>query len=211
MLPTLAKAKQKAQDLLRKTDPNYAGNFSIEEVEGVGFIVWQEVRGGGSVLVGNDGGVLFSNATSIPNLHDKLIEAYKEGKRSDENAFGSTSTNITEEQVRSYVQMKFNEGDSSDRIEDRGFAFYIDTQPREYLDSKNNSKMTIGNGPIVILKDTSEIFSFSSSPLHMFGNAENRIGVNSATTAEEFQAALNDLKNMGDHTALHPETLDSRL
>jgi hypothetical protein len=204
-------ALQKAEDLLRKTDPNYSGNFGVEEVEGVGFIVWQEVRGGGSVLVGSDGGVLFSNATSIPNLHETLVEAYKNGKRSDENAFGSTSTNITEEQVRSYVQMKFNEADSSDRIEDRGFAFYIDTQPREYLDTRDDSKMTIGNGPIVILKSTGEVFSFSSNPLHMFGKSENRVGVNTAKSVEEFQTALNDLKNMGDHTALHPETLDSRL
>lgn len=80
-------ALQKGEDLLRKTDPNYSGTFGVEEIEGVGYIVWQEVRGGGSILVGNDGGVLFSNATSIPNLHEQLIEAYKEGKRSDEGAF----------------------------------------------------------------------------------------------------------------------------
>lgn len=180
---SLNESKEKAEALLRKTDPNYSGTFGIEEVEGVGYIVWQEVRGGGSILVGKDGGVLFSNITSIPNLHETLVEAYKSGKRSDESAFGSTSTSITEEQVRSYAQTKFNEADSSDRIEDRSFAFYINTQPREYIDTKDNSKMTIGNGPIIILKDTGEVFSFSSNPLHMFGKAENRVGVNSASTA----------------------------
>ena len=80
-------ALQKAEDLLRKTDSNYSGTFGIEEVEGVGYIVWQEVRGGGSILVGNEGGVLFSNITSIPNLHEVLVEAYKQGKRSDEGTF----------------------------------------------------------------------------------------------------------------------------
>lgn len=113
--------------------------------------------------------------------------------------------------MRNYAQKRFNEADSSDRIEDRGFAFYIDTQPREYLDTRDDSKMTIGSGPIVILKSTGEVFSFSSNPLHMFGKSENRVGVNTAKSVEEFQTALNDLKNMGDHTALHPETLDSRL
>jgi|GEM_PF-3404349 len=204
-------ALQKAEDLLRKTDPNFSGTFGIEEVEGVGYIVWQEVRGGGSILVGNEGGVLFSNATSIPNLHEKLAEAYKEGKRSDVSAFGSASISITEEQVKNYVQTKFDEADSYDRIEDRGFAFYIDTQPREYLDTKDESKITIGNGPIVILKSTGEVFSFSSNPLHMFGKSENRVGVNTAETIEEFQTALNDLKDMSDHAALHPETLGNDL
>jgi len=163
------------------------------------------------MLVGNDGGVLFSNATSIPNLHETLVEAYKNGKRSDESAFGNTGTSITERQVRDYVQTKYTETDSSDRIEDRGFAFYIDTQPREYLATKDDSKMTIGNGLIDILKSTAEVFSFSSNPLHMFGKSENRVGVNTAKTSEEFQIALDDLKVMNDYAALHPETLGNDL
>lgn len=109
--------------------------------------------------------------------------------------------------MKRYVQNKFNEADISDRIEDRGFAFYIDIQPREYLDTKDDLKMTIGNGPIVILKNTGEVFSFSSNPLHVFGKSENRIGVNTATTAEEFTKALNELREMGDYSALHPEKL----
>lgn len=147
--------------------------------------------------------------TGIVSPED-LIQAYKDGKRSDEGKFGGSDSGITEEQVRKFVQIKFNEADSSDRIEDRGFAFYIDTQPREFLDTKDDSKMTIGNGPIVILKSTGQVFSFSSNPLHMFGKSDNRVGVNTAKTVEEFQTALNDLRNMGDQAALQPETLDSR-
>lgn len=203
-------ALQKAEGLLRKTDPNYSGTFGIKEADGVGYLVWQEVRGGGSIIIGNDGGVLFSNMTGSVSPED-LIQAYKDGKRSDEAKFGGTDSGITQEQVRQYVQNKFNEADGTDRIEDRGFAFYINTQPREYLDTKDDTKMTIGNGPIVILKSTGEVFSFSSNPLHMFGKSENRVGVNTAKTADEFQTALNDLKNMGDHAALHPEKLDSSL
>lgn len=104
LLPTITvgadEAKAKAEGLLQKSDPNYSGTFGIEEVADVGYIVWQEVRGGGSILVGNDGGFLFSNATSIPSLHDKLIEAYKEGKRSDDNIFGNTITAVNDERVR---------------------------------------------------------------------------------------------------------------
>lgn len=58
-------ALQKAEGLLRKTDPNYSGTFGIREIDGVGYLVWQEVRGGGSVVIGSDGGVLFSNMTGI--------------------------------------------------------------------------------------------------------------------------------------------------
>ena len=114
---------------------------------------------------------------------------------------------ITLEQVQDYTKQKFNEEDSSDRIEDRGFAFYVDTQPREYLDTKDNSKMTIGNGPLVIVKETGDVYTFSSNPSHMFGDAESRIGVNGAKSAEEFDKALTALKDKGDYSALNPEKL----
>ncbi len=204
------KALDKAKVLLLRTDPNYTGTFGIKKVDEIGYLVWQEVRGGGSIVVGNDGGVLFSNMTGTISPED-LINAYKEGKRSDENKFGGVNSSISEDQVKEFVQNKFNEVDGSDRIEDRGFAFYIDTQPREYLDTKNDSKMTIGNGPIVVLKNTGEVFSFSSNPLHMFGKSESRVGVNTAKTVEEFQAALDDLKAAGDHAALHPEKLGNEV
>jgi len=204
-------ALQRAKYLLLKTTPNYSGSFGIEEIEGVGYLVWQEVRGGGSIVIGSDGGFLFSNITGIPNLHEVLIESYKSGKRSDESTFGRASgADITEKQAKDYVQMKFNETDSSDRIEDRGFAFYVNSQPRDYLDTKDKTKMNFGNGPIVILKSTGEIFSFSSNPLHMFGKSDTKIGVNTAKTAEEFQGALDELKGMNDYTALHPERLSNR-
>lgn len=107
-------------------------------------------------------------------------------------------------QVKEYLQERFHEDDSSDRIDDRGFAYYIDTQPREYLDTKDESKMTLGNGPMVIVKATGDVFLFSSNPMHMFGNSGIKIGVNAAKTAEEFQTALDELKEMNDYAATHP-------
>jgi len=84
-LPTAReKALKKAEEFIRLTDPNYNGTFGIEEVADVGYLVWQEVRGGGSVLIGNDGGLLFSNMTSDASLKEHLIQAYKDGKRTTE-------------------------------------------------------------------------------------------------------------------------------
>ena len=115
---------------------------------------------------------------------------------------------ITFEQVQNYTNKKFNEQDGSDRIKDSGFAYYIDTQPREYLDTKDIKKMSFGNGPIVILKETGDIFSFSSNPSHEFGDADSKIGVNSAKTIEEFNHALSILKDKGDSSALNPENFN---
>ena len=81
---------------------------------------------------------------------------------------------VTIEQVKEYTRNQFNEQDVDDRIEDRGFAFYINTQPRQHLDSKEDHAMTLGGGPIVVLKETGEIYSFSSSPVF--------IGVNRASS-----------------------------
>jgi len=112
---------------------------------------------------------------------------------------------ITLEQVQNYTKQRFNEADGSDRIEDRVFAYYIDTATRDYLDTKDIRKMTIGNGPIVILKETGDIYYFSSNPSHMFGS--NGVGVNTAKTAEEFNNALNELINKGDVSARSTEQI----
>lgn len=100
---------------------------------------------------------------------------------------------ITLDQVRTYVRQRFEEQDVDDRISDRGFAYAIDTQPRGYLDTHDFRRMTVGNGPIVVVKESGKVYSFSSSPLHMFGPDGHGIGVNMATTAEEFRAALAEL------------------
>lgn len=115
---------------------------------------------------------------------------------------------VTIEQVRDYIKQKFDEQNVDDRIEDRGFAFYVNTQPREYLDTKDESKTARGNGPIVILKETGEIFSFPSSPIFMFGSSDKRVGVNTAETIEEFNEALKGLENKG-YQYSDPERLDN--
>lgn len=79
---------EKAKQLLLKTDPNYSGSFCDKAIDGIGYLVWQEVRGGGSIIAGNDGGILFSNQTGSIGP-DEIIQAYKDGKRTDINRFDS--------------------------------------------------------------------------------------------------------------------------
>lgn len=50
-----------------------------------------------------------------------------------------------------------------DRIHDLGWGFFVNTQPDEYLDG-DESAMTYGNGPIMIVKRTGAAWSLSSRP-----------------------------------------------
>lgn len=183
-------------------------DLAIAEADEIGLRFYEPIRDGRSIILGNDDGVLFANSSVNPEDH---IQAYKDGKRTSQKNFAKPNVAISEEQVKKFVQDKFNETAVSDRIEDRGFAYYINTQPREYLDALDEediSKMTIGNGPLVVIKDTGEVFVFSSNPTHMFGNSGDGIGVNSAETSEEFQKALSALRDANDYSALHPKKLE---
>lgn len=79
-------AQQRAEELIRKIDPQYTGNFAVNEIPEVGHLVWQEVRGGNSIIVGNDGGILFFNSSVSP---EDGIQAYKDGRRTSEDKFTS--------------------------------------------------------------------------------------------------------------------------
>jgi hypothetical protein len=83
-----AAAKQKAESLIRVIDPKYVGGFDVNEVPEVGYHVWQDVRGGNSIIVGNDGGILFFNSSISP---EDAIQAYKAGKRSHDDRFDNVS------------------------------------------------------------------------------------------------------------------------
>jgi hypothetical protein len=85
-VPGSAQAQQKAEQLVRKIDPQYTGNFAVKEIPEVGYIVWQDVRGGNSIIVGNDGGILFFNSSVSP---EDGIQAYKDGRRTSEDKFNS--------------------------------------------------------------------------------------------------------------------------
>lgn len=49
---------------------------------------WEAGRGGGSLIVGADGGVLFASS-SVP--FDAHVDAYNQGRRTDPTAFASAA------------------------------------------------------------------------------------------------------------------------
>ena len=77
-------ALAKARLLLGKRDPQYSGDYKIKEIDDIGYFVWQDVRGGGSIIIGNDGGILFVISAITP---ETAIQAYKDGKRTPEESF----------------------------------------------------------------------------------------------------------------------------
>ena len=81
-------AQIKAKKLLTKIDTQYTGSFNVNEVPEVGYLVTQDVRGGNSVIVGNDGGVLFFTSSVSP---EDATQAYKDGKRTPEDQFNSAN------------------------------------------------------------------------------------------------------------------------
>ena len=84
--PDSIQAQQKAEQLIRKIDPQYTGNFAVNEIPEVGYLVWQDVRGGNSIIVGQDGGILLFNSSVSP---EDGIQAYKDGRRTSEDKFNS--------------------------------------------------------------------------------------------------------------------------
>lgn len=70
--------------LLRcSTDDAYANSRDLPEIDGFHF--WQPVRGGGQLIVGRDGSVLFG--ISAMTLGE-MVAAFAGGARTDPAAFG---------------------------------------------------------------------------------------------------------------------------
>jgi hypothetical protein len=108
---------------------------------------------------------------------------------------------ITLEQAEKYASNIFKEENVKDRITDKGFAFFISGQPREYIESNDSTKSEPGTGGVLIIKTTGEVYGFSSSPIYMFGDNNLGIGVNTAKSLDEFTMALNELIATNDNHA----------
>ncbi len=80
---TFDEASVKAAKLLR-IDPQDARMHSrvLDGIEGYYF--WHPHRGGGALIVGPDGSVLFANSTVDPAVH---MRSYAAGTRTDESLF----------------------------------------------------------------------------------------------------------------------------
>ena len=70
--------------LLRcSTEEAYASSADVPEIDG--FYFWQPVRGGGQILMGRDGSVLFGISALT---REDLVTAYLAGTRTELSAFG---------------------------------------------------------------------------------------------------------------------------
>lgn len=70
---------------------------------------------------------------------------------------------LTQERVAGWLAEQYGWRHLDDRITDRGWAFSVNTQPDDYLDG-DESAMTIGNGPMFILKSTGAVWALPSHP-----------------------------------------------
>lgn len=82
----LAARESLAADLLAITPAEaHANQRDLPDSDATYF--WEAGRGGGSLIVGADGGVLFASS-SVP--FDVHVDAYKQGHRTDLAAFASS-------------------------------------------------------------------------------------------------------------------------
>jgi hypothetical protein len=88
---------------------------------------------------------------------------------------------LTRERVTGWLAEQYGWRHLDDRISDRGWAFSVNTQPDAYLDG-DESAMTIGNGPMYVLKRTGAVWSLPSHP--------GMIPVFSARDEHEFQKLM---------------------
>lgn len=71
---------RKAAELLRAKPEE----LDYAAVDGVGLRFYEPTRGGRSLILGDDGGILFANSSVAPDSH---IQAYKDGKRTPVESF----------------------------------------------------------------------------------------------------------------------------
>ncbi|MFI6848585.1 hypothetical protein OG535_27820 [Kitasatospora sp. NBC_00085] len=73
---------------------------------------------------------------------------------------------LTIETLATWLETRYGWQRPERRIADRGFAYSVDTQPDAYLDG-DESAMTWGNGPIIVLKRTGAVWPLGSSPIFL--------------------------------------------
>lgn len=101
------------------------------------------------------------------------------------------SREATRERVAEWLADKYGWRHLDDRISDVGWAFSVDTQPDAYLDG-DESAMTYGNGPIMIVKHSGAVWHLSSNP--------EMIAVFSARHEDEFYKLMRAVSPVFDRT-----------
>lgn len=88
---------------------------------------------------------------------------------------------LTRERLIKWMRARYGWRHLDRRINDLGYAYSIDTHPDAFHDG-DRSAMTIGNGPILVIKRTGGVWGTGSNPL--FGPLWQ------ARTEEEFNQAM---------------------
>jgi hypothetical protein len=53
------------------------------------------------------------------------------------------------------------------RITEQGFAFVVNHQPAAYLDTGDIGAMLVGASPLLVTRDTGEVWQFGSAPVFL--------------------------------------------
>ena len=72
---------------------------------------------------------------------------------------------ISREQVLEFVKSKFNETEVESRIKDVGWAYEVNSQPKEAIESGDWKDTVPGLNPLIITKNKGEVYQTSSAPL----------------------------------------------
>ncbi|HEY7596250.1 MAG TPA: hypothetical protein VH969_24105 [Actinophytocola sp.] len=73
---------------------------------------------------------------------------------------------VSRDEVVAWAAGRFGDRHAETRTVDGGFAFWVDTQPDTYHDGYPET-MAYGNGPVVIVKATGEVWHLASNPATM--------------------------------------------
>lgn len=95
---------------------------------------------------------------------------------------------LSRDEVVTFARGWFDEGSEvADRIRARRYGWELDTQPREYINSRDFALMTIGNGPILVDRRDGAFWETSSNPGAVFGT-DSTPGWSELTSRARFDA-----------------------
>ncbi|WP_433332302.1 hypothetical protein [Spirillospora sp. CA-294931] len=97
---------------------------------------------------------------------------------------------LTRERLVEWMRARYGWRHIERRVSDLGYAYSIDTQPDEYLDG-DQSAMTYGNGPLIVIKSSGAVWSFGSNPMFL--------PIYQARSEDEFVRALSALPAGAPH------------
>jgi hypothetical protein len=90
---------------------------------------------------------------------------------------------LSREEIVGWVAIHYGPKYAEKRTSDRGFAYWIDTQPDAFHDGYEDA-MTFGNGPCVVVKRTGDVWYLASNP--------DSLPIHKARTERQLRRRLRD-------------------